>query len=133
MNICKPIESLLTYKKYIYKTCQQSNKSSVSLWHFLEASFTQNRAPQRKLKLKGGGWLWNRKKALTFFFNSFSSIFKILFQKDKNNEDDFFSLKFNLHTCNLTPLYWFDTVIDNKIRMRFLTFVVDKSVRIYRW
>lgn len=24
-------------------------------------------------------------------------------------------------------------IIDNKIRMRFLTFVVDKSVRIYRW
>lgn len=71
---------------------------------FLEAPFTQNRTLQRKLKLGGGGNFEIERKALTFF-STFFSVFKVLFQKDKNNEVNFFSLKFSLHTCNLTPLY----------------------------
>lgn len=42
-------------KDIFTKLANKSNKSSSALVAFLEASFTQNRAPQRKLKLKGGG------------------------------------------------------------------------------
>lgn len=84
----------------------------------------------------GGGGEGNfeiEKKSINIVFNFFLLSLKYCSKKIKTMKLIFFSLKFNLDTCNLTPLYWFDTVIDNKIRMRFLTFVVDKSVRIYRW